>query len=134
MTRRQAAGLLSILLPSLLRAQEASEIIAAVTPLAAALSAGDADDFLSHIASSTPDRQRLSDNVKGLVAQAEITSSVKLASLTNGRAQLDWHMDIRTRLRQLMIERRKGTVTVTIQDGLVTLIEPVDFFKPAEIR
>ena len=129
MTRRAA-----LLLPAALWADERSDVIDAVTPLAAALSEGDADAFSRRIPDSLPHRQQLIDNIRGLIGQAEITCSVRVVNIENGRVQLDWLMDLRSRSTQSLLERRKGPVFVTVGNHTVTSLEPVDFFKPVEIR
>jgi len=129
-TRRTA-----LLLPAaVLWADERSDVIEAVTPLAAALSEGDADAFSRRIPDSLPNRPRLIDNIRGLIGQAEITCSVRLVNIEDGRAELDWLMDLRSRSTQSLLERRKGPVFVTVRDHTVTSLDPVEFFKPVEIR
>ena len=129
MTRRAA-----LLVPMLLRADERMDVLEAVTPLATALSNGDADEFMRHIHEDCPNRRELSDNIRGLLGEAEITSSVQFTKSEKGRAELDWYMQIKSRALQSVIERRKHPVFVTLRDRAVYTIEPVDFFKPAEIR
>ncbi len=134
MTRRRLTGWLVTLVPAILAADERSDAIELLTPLAAALSAGDADGFLRRIPDDSPNRAELANNIRGLLAQAEITSSVKLLSAGMSRAEVDWYIEIRSRARSMVLERRKGTVVVQIRDKAVFSLEPVDFFKPAEIR
>jgi hypothetical protein len=127
-TRRAA-----LLLPVLLRADERADVLEAVTPLASALSNGDADEFLRHIHPECPARRELSDNVRALLGQAEITSSVQFTRSEKGRAELDWYMQIKSRSLQSVLASRDQAVFVTLRDRLIYTIEPVDFFKPAEI-
>ena len=133
MTRRRLHGWLITLIPAILAADERSEAIDLITPLASALSASDAEGFLQHIPKEAPNRSQLVDNIQGLLAQAEVTSSVKLIAIDQGRAEVDWYMQIRSRARSVVLERRKGTVIITIRKNAIFSIEPVDFFKPAEI-
>ena len=133
MTRRRLHGWLITLIPAILAADERSEAIDLITPLASALSASDAEGFLQHISKEAPNRSQLADNIQGLLAQAEVTSSVKLTTLDQGRAEVDWYMQIRSRARSVVLERRKGAVIVIIRKNAIFSIEPVDFFKPAEI-
>ncbi len=133
MTRRRLHGWLITLIPAILAADERSEAIDLITPLASALSASDAEGFLQHISKEAPNRSQLADNIQGLLAQAEVTSSVKLTTIDQGRAEVDWYMQIRSRARSVVLERRKGAVIVTIRKNAIFSIEPVDFFKPAEI-
>jgi hypothetical protein len=108
-TRRAA-----LLIPALLWADERTDVLDAVTPLAAALSNGDADDFMRRIPEDCPNRRELSDNVRGLLGEAEITSSVEFTRFQNGRAELDWYMQIKSRSTQSIIERRKAAVFVKL--------------------
>lgn len=129
MTRRAA-----LLLPALLRADERSEVLDVVAPLANALSNGNAADFMSRIPDDSPNRSRLAIHIEGLLAQAEVTCSVRLLNFDKDRAELDWLMDIRSRATQSNLERRKGTVILKLRNRSVFSLEPVDFFKPVEVR
>jgi hypothetical protein len=115
-------------------ADERTEVLEIVSPLASALSNGDADAFLRLIPADSPNRTQLADNIRALLAQAEMTCSVQLRKYGQGRAELDWYMEIRSRATASMIERRKQIVTVRIRNREVFSIEPVDFFKPAAVR
>ena len=129
MTRRTA-----LLLPAMVFADERSEVLDLVTPLASALSEGNADVFLRRIPEDSPGRSQLVTYIEGLIAQAEMTSSVRLLSVEKGRAKLDWYMEIRSRSTQAVMERRKRTLTVRLRNGALFAIEPIEFFKPAEVR
>jgi hypothetical protein len=133
-TRRRLTGLLALSLPATLTADDRSDALDLISPLASALSAGDAEAFLNRIAEDAPDKARLGSNVRALLAQAEITSSVQLTSLQDGRAEVDWYMEIRSRARSMIMERRKATVIVRIRNAAIVSLEPVDFFKPVEVR
>jgi hypothetical protein len=128
-TRRTA-----LLLPVVVCADERSEVLELVTPLAAALSEGNADAFLRRIPDDSPGRAQLVTYIEGLVAQAETTSSVRLLNVEKGRAELDWYMEIRSRFTQAVMERRRRTLTVRLRNGALFAIEPVEFFKPADVR
>jgi hypothetical protein len=139
-TRRGATGriallALALLLPSfILSADERTDAMDAISPLAAALADGDAGAFLSRFPEDSPNRGRLSDNIRALLAQADLTSSVQLVRLESGRAELDWYLEIRGRARQAVLERRRGLVIVRFRNRALFSIEPVDFFKPSEVR
>ena len=115
-------------------ADERTEVLEIVSPLASALSNGDAEGFLRLIPADSPNRTQLADNIRALLAQAEMTCSVQLRKYEQGIAELDWYMEIRSRATASMIERRKQIVTVRIRNRQVFSIEPVDFFKPAAVR
>jgi hypothetical protein len=125
---------LALLLPVCLWADERSDILDLVAPLATALSNGDPEEFLKHIPEDCPNRAQLADNVRGLMAQAEVTCSVDIKNIQNGRAELDWLMDIRARATETTLERRKGAVVVTVRDRALASIEPASFFRPATMR
>lgn len=129
MTRR-----LALFLPVCLWADERSDILDLVSPLATALSNGDPEEFLKHIPEDCPNRTQLADNVRGLIAQAEVTCSVDIKNIKDGRAELDWLMDIRARATETTLERRKGTVIITVRNGALASLEPASFFRPATIR
>ena len=115
-------------------ADERTEVLEIVSPLASALSNGDADAFLRLIPDDSPNRTQLADNIRALLAQAEMTCSVQLRKYEQGRAELDWYMEIRSRATSSMMERRKQIVTVRLRNREVFSIDPVDFFKPAAVR
>jgi hypothetical protein len=123
-----------LILPVLLLGDERTDGLEAVTPLATALSNGDADEFMRHIHEDSPGRRELGDNIRGLLGEAEIVSSVQFTKSEKGRAELDWYMQIKSRALQSVIEQRKHPVFVTLRDRAVYTIKPIDFFKPAEIR
>jgi hypothetical protein len=130
-TRRAVLWLAAATLAS---ADERTEVLEIVSPLASALSNGDAEAFLRRIPADSPNRAQLADYVRALLAQAEMTCSIQLRSYEQGRAELDWYMEIRSRATASVMERRKQTVIVTLRNREVFSIEPVDFFKPATVR
>jgi len=134
MTRRRLTGWLALLWPAILAADERADALAVISPLASALSAGDSESFLQGIAEDAPERAKLAANIRGLLAQAEITSSVRLLSIQDGRAEVDWYMEIRSRARSTVVDRRKATLVVQIQNKKISSLDPVDFFKPPEVR
>jgi hypothetical protein len=74
MTRRMV--LLSSLAP-LLRADSALQVWELFGDMAAALSAANPQDFLTYFAKAMPEYQKLSENVKALISEFEIQSSVE---------------------------------------------------------
>ena len=130
MTRRAA-----LFLPAaFLSADERADVLEAVSPLATALSNGDADAFMRRIHDDAPNRAQLAAYIEGLAGQAEITCSIRLVKVEQGRAELDWLMDIKGRATQAILERRKGKVVVVVRKGSIVSLEPADFFKPVEVR
>jgi hypothetical protein len=43
-------------------------------------------------------------------------------------------MEIRSRFTQAVMERRRRTLTVRLRNSAVFAIEPIEFFKPVEVR
>ena len=127
MVRRSAV--LTLLGVAVAPADDRTEILEIVEPLAAALSEGNAGSFMAGIAEDAADRGKLRDYVSGLLAFAEVTSSVELISAERGRANLDWYMQLRARATGSVAERRRGAVTVRVSDGKVTEIKPLEFFR-----
>jgi hypothetical protein len=131
MTRRSA--ILSSLVALTSSAQDRSEIHRLTEPLASALSSGDAGLFMQHVSSDASDYGRLRDNVRGLVEQAAITSSINVVKMESGAAELDWYMELRSRATETVIERRRGVVKIQHDGKIVTSVVPVDFFAPAKL-
>ena len=132
MTRR--AVLLLAAAACVASADERTEVLEILSPLASDLSNGDADAFLRRISADAPNRTELADHIRGLLAQAEMTCSIRLLSYDEGRAELDWYMEIRSRVSGSVMERRKQTVIVRLRNREVLSLEPVEFFKPAAVR
>ena len=122
-------GFLFLLAGASAPGDERTEILEVIEPLAAALTEGRLTDFVAVLADDMPDRARLIDNVTGLVAFAEITSSVSVTQVANGRADLDWYMELRARATGSVAERRRGKVTVRVGGKKIQELQPVDFFR-----
>jgi hypothetical protein len=133
-TRRSAAFAIAIGLALQAFADERTDALEAVSPLASALSNGNADDFMRRIPDDAPNRSQLSDNIRGLIGQAEMTCSIQMRSYAEGRAELDWYMEIRSRATSSIIERRRESVVVRVRNKEILSIEPVAFFRPAAVR
>jgi len=125
-SRRCLLGILAVLT---VKADERTEILEVVEPLAAALSASRVESFMAVFAEDMPDRARLRDQISALIAYAETTSSIELVRLDNGRAELDWYMEIRARATGSVVERRRGKVFVRVSSGKIRELKPVDFFR-----
>lgn len=124
-------SLLSVLLPVLgVSAQDRSEALEAVAPLASALSSGDAEAFLKHVPSSSPGYAELSANVRALASQAECTSSIEVLSQQGDTADLDWYLEIRSRATGSIVEARRGRVRITHQGTKLLSIAPASHFAP----
>ena len=124
--RRLLAGFLAA---GAARADERTEILEIVEPLAAALSASRPENFMAAFADDMPDRGRLSDHIGALIAFAEVTSSIEVIGIGGGRAELDWYMEIRARATRSIVERRRSKVSVRVSSGKIQELKPVDFFR-----
>jgi hypothetical protein len=130
MLRRGLLSALAAILAAIrLAADERTEILEVVEPLAAALSASRGDDFMSVFAEDMPDRSQLRDHIAALIAFAEVTSSIEVARIDAGRAELDWYMEIRARATGSVVERRRGKVSVRVKSNKILELKPVDFFR-----
>jgi hypothetical protein len=124
--RRRA---LLVLFGALASADERDDVLAAVEPLASALTQGNGYAFMEGIAEQAPNRGLLNETIDALIAYAEITSSVEVLRVEGGRAELDWYMQIRARATGAVVERRRGKVQVRVGGGKVQEIGPIDFFR-----
>jgi hypothetical protein len=127
-------ALLGLLLAAASRADQRTEVLEIIEPLAAALSESTSDNFMRIFAADMPDRRRLHDHVAALIAFAEVTSSIELIRLKDERAELDWYMQIRARATNSVVERRRGTVKILVRNKKIEEIEPVDFFRVPSLR
>ena len=94
---------------ALLPADERTDALDAIAPLAAALSNGDAGALLQAI---PKDARELRTSQTALIARAEITSSVEVVSAAKDSAELDWYLEIRSRGTQTVFDRRRGKVEI----------------------
>ena len=119
---------------SVLLADERSEILDIIAPVAAALSENDAIAFMRRIPAGMADRDRLRGYIDALTRAFETTSSVDVIDVGDARAELDWYMQITSRATGTMIERRRGTVIATFERKRLKTLEPVSFFAPPDLR
>jgi hypothetical protein len=125
---------IALAVASAARGDERTDAIEAVAPLATALSNGDATEFLRRIPDDSPDRLQLSDNIQALIGQAEMTCSIQLRAIREGRGEFDWYMEIRSRATMSVLERRRENVVVHFRNKEVFSLAPVSFFRPAAVR
>ena len=79
--------------------------------------------------------ERTCDNrIAALIAFAEITSSIELTRVENGRAELDWYMEIRARATASVVERRRQKVTIRVEGRKIREFRPVEFFRLPAVR
>jgi hypothetical protein len=116
------------------RADERTDILEILEPLPAALSESRHEDFMAAFAEDMPDRAELQSRIGALIAFAEVTSSVALVNVQNGRAELDWYMEIRARATGSVVERRREKISLRVQDKRIREFGPIEFFRLPTIR
>ena len=116
---------------ALLDADERTDALDAIAPLAAALSNGDAGALLEAI---PKDAEELRVNLKALIARAEVTSSVEVVSATKDSAELDWYLELRSRTTQTVIDRRREKVRIRHRRRKLLSLEPASFFAPPAVQ
>jgi len=112
-------------------ADERSDILDVITPLASALSAGDAAAFLGGFDKDMPGFDKLTTWITGLIDAFEITNSVDLYSSNGDDAELDWSMRLRSHLPGGNAEDRHQLLQVKIgKNRKITSVTPLEFFRP----
>jgi hypothetical protein len=112
-------------------ADDRTTALEAVAPLAAALSDNDADAFLRRISRDAPDYSKLRNNVVTLVAEADVTCSIEYIRREDGAYELDWYIQLRSKITSGVMERRHGVVKIVLDTkGKLKSLQPVDFFLP----
>lgn len=118
-------------LPCFLRADDSSDALEAVAPLATALSESDTAGVLRVV---PEDQEELLRNLLALVARAEVTSSVRVVSAEPESAEIDWYMEIRNRTTLVVVERRRATLQVRHRRRKLTSLKPASFFAPPAVE
>ena len=116
------------------RADERTEILEILEPLPAALSESRHEDFMVAFADDMPGRADLQSRIAALIAFAEVTSSVALVRVQNGRAELDWYIEIRARATGSVVERRREKIIIRVQDKKIREFGPIEFFRMPVVR
>ncbi|MBC7928309.1 MAG: hypothetical protein H7039_21930 [Bryobacteraceae bacterium] len=111
-------------------ADDRTDALDVVTPLATALANSDPDGFAQSLPRDLENRAEIRANVAALIAQAEVTSSVEVLSASKGEAELDWYMEIRSRATAMVVERRRGTVRIKWKKTRLVALEPSSYFAP----
>jgi hypothetical protein len=130
MARSYTRRTLLLLLPaaSILSADDRTDALDAIARLASALSDGEvamAGDILPRDA---PNYEELRANLRALIQQAEVTSSVEVLDAAEGSATLDWYMEIRSRETRSILERRRGKVSIRFRRKRLVSLEPASMF------
>jgi len=110
--------------------------------MAAALANNDAEGFLTHVAKEMPGRAMLRDNLFGLVAAADLNSSVEVIDLKTEGARtvvnFDWSLHVISKDDSSQVEQRHETVTLEVEKQgkrwKVVALKPVSFFGPINTK
>jgi len=105
-------------------------ILEVFEPLASALSTGDVEGFLKPFDRQMPGLGRLRENVSALMARFDITSSIELIRSDSGTVELDWYLELRGKEGAGVAERRRQTITATVEKKRIRSMAPLDFFAP----
>ena len=124
--RRRSALLLPLV--AALRADDREDALAAIEPFAAALGEGNTDQALRYLPEALTE---LRSNVTALLGQALCTSSVNVLEVAEGRASLDWYLQIRARATDTLLERRQATIGLRWNGKRIVSLEPASFFAAA---
>lgn len=130
MIARRSILLVGLAACSGLRADERTDALDLVAPIAAALASEERDNAGWIPPKELSNRDELRANIAALAAQAVTTSSVEVISAEKGSAELDWYMQIKNRATQSLVEQRRGTVRIAWAKKRLTLLEPTSFFAP----
>ena len=115
------------------RADDRTDALDAVAPIAAALSDADLAAVVAALPKDAPNYDELRTNLTGLIEQAEVTSSVEVLTAEAGAAELDWYMQVRNRATRMVIERRRGAVKIRFRRRRLIALEPASFFAPPKL-
>ena len=105
-----------------------------VARMAAALAEDNPEAFMKPIDPKMPGYEELKANIKAILQQAEVTSSISPLS----EDEFDWYLELKRRGNDLQIERRRQIIRVKMEpDGKkwkVVGLEPQSFFAPPQFR
>jgi len=139
MTRR---SLVILLLVPGLRAGTEQQVWDLFTALAAALSAGDAVEFMRYFDPAMPDREKLRAYVAGLVDEGDLQSSVEIRSDEGDdharNVELDWLLQIVEREDAAGLTRRREIVKCRLvkrgKNWRIAAFDPIALFAPPSAK
>lgn len=131
MLRRTFASVLFVAFSA--RADDRTDALDAIAPIAAALSDGDTAALLAALPRDAENYAELRENLTAMIAQAEVTSSVEVISAESGAAELDWYMQMRNRSTKMVIARRRGTVQIRFRKRKLLALSPASFFASPQV-
>ena len=117
-----------------------ADVVDLFASMASALSNDNASGFLNGFDKNMPDYGKLRTFVDGLIAQAEISSSIEPVKdegdETKRSVDLDWTLQIRSRETAGPLVERRQTVHADLvkqkKRWRIVSITPLDFFEPAK--
>jgi hypothetical protein len=136
------AGLLTCLVVSSLIGDTHDEIVDVISSMANALSTVNAPKFMDAFDKTMPEYETLKSNVPALMNQSEITSSIEIIKEdgddTKRVLDLDWYLEIRSRLPDGPIERRREIIHCELvrkdkKHWKIVSLKPMNFFAPAKL-
>jgi hypothetical protein len=110
--------------------------------MANALSTVNAPKFMDAFDKTMPEYETLKSNVPALMNQSEITSSIEIIKEdgddTKRVLDLDWYLEIRSRLPDGPIERRREIIHCELvrkdkKHWKIVSLKPMNFFAPAKL-
>ena len=121
-----------LVLGSLVAITAAAEdgVLEVFEPLASALSAGDLEGFLKPFDRKMADLAVLRETISALIARFDITSSIELLRSAPAKVELDWYLELHSKEAAGVSERRRQTVTATVEKKRILSIAPLQFFAP----
>jgi hypothetical protein len=139
MTRR---SVMILALVQSLRAGTDQQIWDLFAALAAALSAGDAVEFMRYFDPAMPDREKLRAYVAGLVDEGDLQSSVEIRSdegTDHARSvELDWLLQIVEREDVAGLTRRREIVKCRLvkngKNWRIAAFDPIALFAPPKAK
>jgi hypothetical protein len=117
---------------------ETREVLAA---FAGALANDNVPDALTNVSKSMPDYEVFARNLRALLQQNDVTSSISPVSNEGDDQkrvlQLDWYLEIRSKSGELGLVRRRENVRCTVERSpkkkwMLTAIEPSRLFEPPQ--
>jgi hypothetical protein len=117
-----------------------SAVVDLFASMASALANDNAAGFMNGFDKNMPDYGKLSSYIEGLIAQAEVTSSIDPTSDEGDDSKrsvdLDWTLQIRSRELSGPLVQREQTVHAELvkqkKHWRIVSITPLDFFAPAK--
>ncbi len=132
---------LALLLVSTLGGDTQADLMSLFAKMAEALSDSNAPRFLSAFDPSTPGLDKLSNEVRDLVDDAEVSSSVEMISDQGNEqkhtVELDWYLEIKGKSFGASSEQRRQVVRCRLgrrgKQWKIVSLEPIAFFAPPKL-